>query len=86
MGKKSEAASQPAWPVQFGRAGACEYLSTVYQIPMTQTALAMHDSRGTGPERRIILNRTYYLRVALDQWMAERGARGARRRRHADAV
>ena len=68
-------------PVQFGRAGACHFLQMQFQIPMTQGALAMHDMRGTGPERRVILNRTYYTRDALEKWVAEMGERGARRRR-----
>jgi hypothetical protein len=81
MNRKPEKTPQAEWPVQFGRAGACNYLLVTYEIPMSQAALTMHDKRGTGPERRVVLNRTYYLRAALDKWVAEMGERGARRRR-----
>jgi hypothetical protein len=81
MSPKVQKPEHTEWPIQFGREAACGYLLKVYDIPMTPTALAMHDARGTGPERRVVLNRTYYLRTALDKWVAEMGARGTRRRR-----
>lgn len=81
MSKKISKAEPSDWPVQFGRESACGYLLKTYDMPMTPTALAMHDARGTGPERRVVLNRTYYLRASIDEWVAEMGKRGARRRR-----
>jgi len=81
MSRKIQKAEQTEWPVQFGREGACDYLLKTYSMPMTPTALAMHDARGTGPVRRVVLNRTYYLRTALDTWVTDMGERGTRRRR-----
>jgi hypothetical protein len=63
---------------------AIEYMATKHGVRVTESALAQHRSKRTGPAYTVILRRIYYSPDAIDQWIAKKVADSSKSQRQAD--
>jgi hypothetical protein len=63
---------------------AIEYMATKHGVRVTESALAQHRSKRTGPEYTKILRKVYYSPDAIDQWIAKKVADSSKSQRQVD--
>jgi len=63
---------------------AIEYMATKHGVRVTESALAQHRSKRSGPEYTAILRRIYYSPDAIDRWIAEKVADSRESQRRAE--
>lgn len=62
------------------RADATAYLTSQHGVPVSNTTLRTHASRGTGPRYSMINGRALYRDEDLDAWVKQQAERPPRRR------